>query len=126
MKHLSIAVSIALFLTLAPTLSLAKNGDIIKRGQCSTGENTKLKAGPENGQIEIEYELDDAVPGSRWRITITKNGKTILRTTQRANAAGNIDVRTLTSNLAGREKIRAKAKRIGAAGACALSLSAPF
>ena len=105
---------------------MAKDGDTIKRGQCSNGIETKLKLSPENGQIEVEYELEDAVPGSRWRVTVTKNGRTILRTTKRANAAGYLEVRQVTRNLKGNETIRATAERVGTAGTCTLSLSVPF
>lgn len=126
MKHLVTSSSLVLFFTFITTLSMAKGGDTIKRGQCSAGIETKLKVSPENGQIEVEYELEDAVPGSRWRVTITKNGRAILRKTQRASAAGYVEVRQVTRNLAGNETIRATAKRVGAAGACTLSLSVRF
>ena len=126
MKKLILFFLGSLLLTVAPLASHAKDGDIIKRGQCSTGTNTKLKASPENGQIEVEYELGDAVPGDLWRITITKNGKSILRTSQRVNAAGDIEVRKITPNTAGSDTIRATAKKAGAAGACTISLSVPF
>lgn len=126
MKRHGFAILLLLLIHLVPMPSKAKDGEIVKRGRCSTGVETELKASPENGQIEVEYELGDAAPGSRWHIRITKNGKTILRTTQRANAVGDIEVRQITTNLAGRETIRATAKRAGAAGACTVSLAVPF
>jgi hypothetical protein len=126
MNRRKLTFILSMFFILAPMVSVAKDGEIIKRGKCSNGVETELKASPENGQIEVEYELGDAVPGSRWRIRITKNGKSILRATQRANAAGDIEVRQITTNLAGREMIRATAKRTGAAGACTVSLPVTF
>ena len=104
----------------------AKDGDIIRRGQCANGTKTKLEASPENGQIEVEYEIDDAAPGERWRIILRKNGKVILRTNARTNAFGEIEVRKLTANAAGRDRIEAVAKRAGGGTTCRLSINVGF
>jgi hypothetical protein len=108
------------------SFATAKDGDIIKRGQCSNGIKTKLKASPENGQIEVEYELDNAAPNELWQITLRKNGTVILRTNQRTNSFGDLEVRKVTPNGSGSERIDASARRSGASAACPLSLVVGF
>lgn len=104
----------------------AKDGDIIRRGQCANGIKTKLKASPENGQIEVEYELDNAAPGELWQVILRKNGRVILRTRKRTNGVGDLEVRKVTPNGSGADRIDAVAKRSGGGTTCNLSLSAGF
>lgn len=104
----------------------AKGPRVVARGSCSGGIKTKLTASPENGRIELEYELDNAAPNQAWRIVLRQNGRVILRTTQRTNGVGDLEARKLTTNANGNDAIRATASRAGGAGACNLSLVVPF
>lgn len=127
--HSSGLLLLAAFGTLSlvlPGIVDAKDGDLIVRGNCAGGIKTKLKASPENGRIELEYELDNAAPNEAWRIIIRKNGRAILRTTKRTNGVGDLEVRKLTSNGNGNERIEASAKRVSGGGVCRLSLNVPF
>lgn len=125
MKTSLLSILAILGLSCAPFAS-AKDGDIIRRGQCANGIKTKLKASPENGQIEVEYELDNAAPNSLWQITLRKNGTVILRTNQRTNSFGDLEVRKVTPNGNGSDRIEASARRSGGGAACPLSLVAGF
>lgn len=119
-------LSLALLALLGSPVLQAKDGDIIRRGQCANGIKTKLKASPENGQIEVEYELDNAAPGELWQVILRKNGKVILRTNQRTNGVGDLEVRKVTPNASGTDRIEAVARRSGGGATCTLSLSAGF
>lgn len=122
-----IAGTIATGLAIASlATAAAKDGDIIKRGNCAGGVKTKLKASPENGRIEVEYELDNAAPNEAWRVIVKKNGRAILRATKRTNGVGDLKVRKVTSNGNGNERIEASAKRVSGGGVCKLSLVVPF
>ena len=59
-RVIRIAVAGALALTAAAgtTAAFAKDGDVIRRGACSGASDWKLKLSPENGRIEVEYEVD--------------------------------------------------------------------
>jgi len=125
MKTSIFSLFVILGLSCAP-FATAKDGDIIRRGQCANGIKTKLKASPENGQIEVEYELDDAPPGELWQVILRKNGKVILRTSKRTNGVGDLEVRKVTPNGSGSDRIEASARRSGGGAACTLSLVAGF
>ncbi len=99
---------------------------IIRQSACGGGVKSKLSASPENGRIEVEYEVDNAQPGDTWRIVIRKNGAVILRTQKRVNAAGDAEVRVLTANGNGNERIVASATRVGGGGSCGASLVVNF
>ena len=36
----------------------AKDGDVIRRGQCTGASTWKLKLSPENGRISVEFQVD--------------------------------------------------------------------
>lgn len=109
--------------SLLSTLSIwAKDGDVIRRVNCPDGSNAKLKASPENGRIEVEFEIDDAVPGQRWKIVLKNGGRSILKRTKTVNGVEEINVRALTSDRNGRDKIKAKAVNLATGSTCSVSL----
>ena len=48
--------------------SLAGNNDVIRQGACGGVSDWKLKLSPENGRIEVEYEVDQNRTGDAWRV----------------------------------------------------------
>ena len=48
----------------------AKDGDgrVIVRGDCSSSADWKLKAKPDDGHIEVEFEVDTNRSGRRWTL----------------------------------------------------------
>lgn len=99
---------------------------LVRQSACGGGVKSKISASPENGRIELEYEVDNAQPGDTWKIVIRKNGAVILRTQKRVNAAGNAEVRVLTPNGNGNERIKATATRVGGGGSCAANVVVNF
>lgn len=115
-----------LALPLVPFSAQAKDGDIIKRASCSRRAEIKLKASPENGRIEVEAEIDEATPGNRWNVVLKKNSSTLFRGTRTVNRAGNIEVRRVTSNGAGAERISAIARNLSTGERCRVALRVTF
>jgi len=110
-----IAVAGALVWTVAGTTNaFAKSGDVIRTGACSGTSDWKLKLSPDNGKIEVEYEVDSNVNGQTWNVKIFKDGSRIFngnRTT--SGASGSFTVRLVTSDPAGTDAFRAKATNAG-------------
>ena len=93
--------------------ALAKDGDVIKRASCGGGSSAKLKLSPEDGGIEIEFEVDQNRNGVRWRVLITRaDGGEIFSGNRRTRPpSGSFEVRRVISNNAGADAIRARATR---------------
>lgn len=104
------------------SISLSKDGDVIRRSNCSGPAKSKLKASPENGRIEVEYEVDNATRGQRWVIVLKKGRRTILQRTKTVNSAGEIRVRKVTSNGSGSERISALARNLNTGERCSVTL----
>lgn len=102
--------------------AMAKTGDVIKRANCPGSAKSKLKASPENGRIEVEYEIDNAVAGERWKIILKKGNRKIFKGVRTVNGAREIKVRKVTSNGAGTERISAKARNLNTGAQCGITL----
>ena len=88
------------------TAATAASGDVIAEGTCSMGSTWKLKAGPDNGQLEVEFEVDSNVVGQTWGVRLTDNGTEFFRGARRTQApSGSFEVRRFTANQAGEDKI---------------------
>jgi hypothetical protein len=99
--------------------SLAKAGDVIRSGACSGVSDWKLKLSPDNGRIEVEYEVDQNRAGDVWRVRIRHNGDLVfagLRTTQAPS--GSFTVRILQRNRVGDDVFRGRAVNLRTGEVC--------
>jgi len=114
-KILRVGVAAMLAVSVAGALpAMAKDGDVIRRGSCSGATDWKLKLSPEDGKIEVEYEVDSNKVGQTWAVRIVKNGNVIFRgnrTTQ--GPSGSFEVRVVARNSAGDDVFRARATHAG-------------
>ena len=105
------SVLVATTLVAAPMTASAKDGDIIRRGDCTARSDWKLKLSPENGRIEVEFEVDQNRNGQRWNIKMKRNGNVFWRGSRTTRPpSGSFEVRRLARNGAGTEKIVVRAR----------------
>ena len=110
---------VLLFTVAGTTNAFAKDGDVIHRGSCSGSSDWKLKLSPDNGKIEVEYEVDSNKVGQHWRVKLFENGNRIFKGTKTTQgASGSFTVRTLAKNTAGTDSFRAHALNLGNGETC--------
>lgn len=124
-RMIAVALAGAMALTVGAALpASAKDGDVERRGSCSGSTHWKLKLSPEDGGIEVEYEVDSNVNGQSWRVKLFKNGNRIFRGTRVTKApSGSFEVRRVTSNGAGTDNFRARAVNPNSGEVCKGSAS---
>ena len=89
-------------LVAAPMGTAAKDGDIIRTGDCSASTDWKLKLSPENGRMEVEFEVDQNRDGQTWNVKLKRNGSSFWsgqRTTQ--PPSGSFELRRVVSGSSG-------------------------
>jgi hypothetical protein len=112
-------VLVATTLVAAPMATSAKDGDTIRRGSCTAASDWKLKLSPENGRIEVEFEVDQNRNGRKWNVRMKRNGKVFWRGSRRTQPpSGSFEVRRLTRNGAGVEKIVVRARDVRSGEIC--------
>ena len=113
------SVLVATTLVAAPLTTSAKDGDVIRRGECTMRSDWKLKLSPENGRIEVEFEIDQNRNGQKWFVKLKRNGNLFWRGARTTQApSGSFEVRKLTRDGAGTEKIVAKARNARTGEVC--------
>jgi hypothetical protein len=97
----------------------AKDGDVIRTGGCNSASTWKLKLSPENGKIEVEFEVDQNVVGHRWRVTITDNGVQVFAGRRVTKApSGSFEVRRVIPNRPGPDNVVAQARNLRTGETC--------
>jgi hypothetical protein len=132
----TIIVSLVLAVAaLAPAAALAKNGaddnpaipddkggqrventkgggSGVKRvtGTCTGRSTSKLKAKPDDGRLETEFEVDQNRNGVTWKVRIRRNGTLAVKTSARTKApSGSFSVERRLTNGSGDDRISARA-----------------
>jgi hypothetical protein len=105
----------------------AKSGDVISTGQCSAASTWKLKLSPEDGRIEVEFEVDQNRNNRLWRVSIARNGSTAWQGTRYTRApSGSFSVNRLLPNGSGADRIVVRATNAQTGEVCRRSATASF
>ena len=113
-----VAAVMAMMLTTGPA-ALANEDDVIREGRCTGATSWKLKLSPENGRIEVEFEVDQNKVGRRWKVTLKKNGNRFFRGFRRTTTpSGSFELRRVASNAAGNDFVVATARSLRSGERC--------
>lgn len=63
--------------------------------------------------FEVNVDVDDAKPGSRWRVKLTHDGKTVHNKVYVADREGEVDVEKWRKNTKGKDRFKATVKTTG-------------
>ena len=116
------AVAALLALPVAAVPAQASGGDddrVIRTGNCSGRADWKLKVKTEDGQLEVEGEVDSNINGQSWRWRIRHNGATSARgigVTQ--PPSGSFEVERRIVDLPGVDKVVFRARHLGSDQVC--------
>ena len=119
-QMMRVALAGALVLTVAGAVpASAKGTDVIRQGACSGGSDWKLKLSPDNGRIEVEYEVDSSKVGQTWSVRLFENGNRIFAGKRMTKApSGSFTVRVLARNTAGSDSFKARASNAASGEVC--------
>jgi hypothetical protein len=83
-------------------------------GSCSVAGTWKLTAKADDGQLEVEFEVDTNVAGQAFNVRVT-DGKTVVFAGRQTTTApsGSFSLERRTADHAGRDTITAIARRAG-------------
>jgi hypothetical protein len=118
-RQLTTTLAAAALLAGTAMPAMAKDGDVIRRGDCSGSADWKVKVGPEDGRLEVEGEVDSNRAGQRWRWRLKHNGTVVDSGTRyTAGASGSFEVRRLMANRSGADTIVFRAWRPATGQVC--------
>ena len=98
--------------------------EVIRSGSCSGGADWKLKANPDDGRIEVEFEVDQNRNGERWRVVLKRDGNRFFRGIRTTHApSGSFEVEQRPGNTPGPNRIKARAAHLGSGQVCTGALT---
>lgn len=120
MKKAIVFALVSAFALLVPAaIASAGQNDVIREGSCGAASDWKLKVSPENGRLEVEFEVDQNVSGDRWRIRVRHDGDLAFRGTRTTHgASGSFTVRIVEDDTAGSDAFRARARNLSTDEVC--------
>lgn len=116
--NIALVAALAASLVALPATAIAKGGgndrDVRSTGSCTATSSAKMKLSPENGRIEVEFEVDQNRNGVTWNWSLARAGVSLAGGTAVTIApSGSFEVRRLVSNTPGTDTIVATATRPG-------------
>lgn len=113
-KLIPLTALVALLAGAAPSPGKDGDGRVIRTGDCSGASDWKLKAKPDDGRLEVEFEVDQNRNGVEWKVKLRRNDRTVVSTTRRTVApSGSFSLERRIGDPAGRDRISAVATRDG-------------
>jgi hypothetical protein len=110
---------LGLALLAMPTPAFAGDRDVERSGSCSGRSDWELKLSPEDGGIEVEFEIDQNVVGDTWRVVIRQNGDVLKRGRRTTEGpSGSFEFRAVGDNTAGTDRFRARAVNLSTGETC--------
>jgi hypothetical protein len=126
-KLASVAAAAVLATVSVPAAAQAGGVAKVDSGACSGAAEWKMKLSPQNGGIEVEYEIDASRRGQQWRVTLVQDGRRFTRDVfTTAGISGSFTVRRVQPNRAGGDRITGHARRLGDGQTCRGGATARF
>ena len=119
-KGIVFALATAFVLLVPAGIAAAGQNDVIREGLCGNASDWKLKISPEDGRLEVEFEVDQNVSGDRWRVRIRHDGDLAFRGARMTHgASGSFTVRIVENDPVGSDVFRARARNLSTDEVCA-------
>ena len=88
--------------------------DVRKTGSCTSSSETKLKLSPEDGGLEIEFEVDENRAGRTWDVTLRSGSTRLLkRAATTRGPSGSFEVRKVVGRTSGTFRATATSRTTG-------------
>ncbi|MBE7323772.1 hypothetical protein IEQ44_03800 [Nocardioides sp. Y6] len=104
---------------LASPLALAAPAQAADREFRCGGAEVDFDVEKDDRRFEVEVDVDDAKPGSRYRVTLRHNGKVFHKKVHRADSDGDVvDIEKKRRDTRGKDRFKVTVKKIGGPKAC--------
>jgi hypothetical protein len=108
---------------LAQSSATAAADEAERSTACGQGR-LELGADRERSGIEVDADLDDAKPGSTWKVVLRHDGDKVLTRTLTADHEGDADLDVLRPDTSGQDVFTVRAKQVGSdAKACKVTVT---
>ena len=100
----------------------AAAADREREGDCSARSDWDLELDRDDGEIEVDLEIDGRRAGERWRVVIKQNGSVFFDATRRADDDGDVDIERDRPDTSGTDRFWFRATSVRTGEVCQGSL----
>ena len=97
----------------------SRAADVRVAGTCTLSSSAKLKLSPEDGRVEVEFEVDENRNGKKWGVTMKRNGtRVVSRSAVTRAPSGSFEARAVIAAGSPRTTVTAVARRAATGEVC--------
>ena len=105
-RSIWITAAAAVAVLALPAASPASDDDVRNAGQCTGGSSSKIKVKPDDGGLEVEFEVDQNQNGVQWKVKLKDNSDVVFRGSARTHApSGSFSIERRIANQSGTDAI---------------------
>jgi hypothetical protein len=124
MKAVSFAFLATVLAALVPSAVSASDGDIRNAGECTGSSSSKIKVKPDDGRIEVEFEVDQNVNGQKWKVKLKNGSDVVFKGVATTKApSGSFSIERKITDRAGADQIKAVARSKSSGEQCSAAAS---
>lgn len=125
MKRITACIAVGAIAALAvPASSMGSDNDIRRSGHCTGASTSKIKVKPDNGGLEVEFEVDQNRNGAKWKVKLKRNSDVFFKGTRTTRApSGSFSVERRTGDSAGTDRLVGIARNKQSGERCSASVS---
>lgn len=107
-----------------PSAANASDDDVRRAGECTGGTTSKIKVKPDDGALEVEFEVDQNQSGVKWKVKIKDNSEVVFKGSARTRGpSGSFDIERRIPNQSGTDSIVGTARNTKSGERCAAKVS---
>jgi len=121
-KITAITTALVASVTFASSAAAGDEDEIRHAGTCTESSSSKIKVKPDDGRIEVEFEVDQNQTGEVWKVKIKDNGSVAFKGTATTRGpSGSFEIERKITDQSGSDAIKATAKNKGSGERCSAS-----
>lgn len=118
LRKATAAVTVASLLVIPATMIAGPaqaDGPSKQREFRLAGADVDFKVEKDDGRFDVDVDIDDARPGSLWRVVLRHEGRVFLNRVYRADSDGEVDIDRTRRNTAGADTFKVRVTKVGGA-----------
>lgn len=106
MKRTTMILSaVAAAALVAAPAAMASDDEIRRNGECTGASTSKIKVKPDDGRLEVEFEVDQNNSGEKWKVKLRQNGNIVFKGTRTTGgASGSFSLERKLANTPGDDR----------------------
>lgn len=111
MKKAPAAICAAVAALSISAAASASDNEVRNAGKCSGASHSKIKVKPDDGRLEVEFEVDQNKSDEKWKVKIKDNSEVVVRDTATTHGpSGSFSLERKIDDQAGNDHVLGVAK----------------